>query len=73
MPIPNRLQTRWKEISPLLLKKWDRLTKADLEKVEGEFDRLVEVIKQRYDGPIHTLSEEAIRYEVLEMLKHIEG
>ncbi len=69
----NRLQTHWKTLNPRILKEWNRLTDSDLEYTEGEFDRLVEVIKQRYDGPVYKVSEEVIRYVVLQMLKEVEN
>ncbi len=72
MSTPNRLQTHWQELKPLLLKEWPKLTDSDLEYTSGEFDRLVEVIKQRYDGPVYTVSEEVIRYVVLKMLQKVE-
>jgi len=69
----NRLQTHWEILKPRILKEWTQLTDADLDYTEGEFDRLVEVIKQRYDGPVYKVSEEVIRYVVLQMLKEIES
>lgn len=72
MSTPNRLESHWKQLKPLLLEKWDRLTEADLEYIDAEFDRLVDVVKQRYDGPVKTVPEEMIRYEALMMLKGIE-
>ncbi|MBF0491680.1 MAG: hypothetical protein HQM15_02735 [Deltaproteobacteria bacterium] len=73
MTTPNRLETHWEEIKPLILKKWDRLTLSDFDSIDCEFDRLVEVIRQRYNGPVYTVSEENIRYEVLKMLAGIEA
>ena len=72
MSTPNRLQSNWHLIQPLLLKQWSRLTPADLKFVDGEFDRLVVVVKQRYDDPVTTMKEADIRFAVLEMLSKIE-
>lgn len=72
MTTPNRLESHWKQIKPLILKKWDRLTEADLDYIDAEFDRLVDVVKQRYDGPVKTISEENIRYDALKMLREFE-
>ncbi|MBL7685484.1 MAG: hypothetical protein JNK65_05560 [Deltaproteobacteria bacterium] len=72
MSTPNRLQSHWNSIQPLLLKQWNRLTPADLKFVDAEFDRLVVVIKQRYDDPVTTMKEADIRFAVLEMLSKIE-
>ncbi len=72
MSTPNRLETHWQKIKPLILKKWDRLASSDFEFIDCEFDRLVDVIRERYNGPVYTVSEENIRYEVLKMLGDIE-
>jgi hypothetical protein len=72
MTTPNRLETHWEEIKPLLLKKWDRLTESDLNDIDCEFDRLVQVVKQRYDEPVQTVKEAHIRQTVLDMLQQIE-
>ena len=72
MTTPNRLETHWHELRPLLLKKWDRLTPSDLDYVDGEFDRLVELVKQRYDDPVITAKEANIRQVVLDLLAEVE-
>ena len=72
MSTPNRLQTHWEAMRPLLLEKWDRLTETDLDFVDGEFDRLVELVRQRYDGPVVTVKEADIRQEVLNLLSLVE-
>ena len=72
MTTQNRLEINWEKIKPLLLLRWSRLTTADLDAIDCEFDRLVEVIKQRYDDPVQTVKEAHVRHEVLEMLKQIE-
>lgn len=72
MSTPNRLESHWKALRPMILKKWDRLTEADLDYIDAEFDRLVDVVKQRYDGPVKTISEEVIRYDALKMVRQLE-
>jgi hypothetical protein len=72
MTTPNRLETHWNELRPLLLKKWDRLTPSDLDYVDAEFDRLVELVKQRYDDPVITAKEANIRQVVLDLLAEVE-
>jgi len=72
MTTPNRLEINWEKIKPLLLQRWPRLTPADLDYIDCEFDRLVEVVKQRYDDPIQTVKEANVRHQVLEMLKQFE-
>ncbi|GEM_PF-2364009 len=73
MATPNRIENHWKQLKPLFLKRWDRLTESDLDYVDCEFDRLVDVVKQRYDGPVKTLSEEVIRNDVLQMIQDLGG
>lgn len=46
--MPNRLQASWALIKPKMLGRWDRLTEDDLESTNGEFDRVVELIRKRY-------------------------
>ena len=72
MSTPNRLESHWKALRPMILKKWDRLTEADLDYIDAEFDRLVDVVKQRYDGPVKTISEEVNRYDALKMVRQLE-
>ena len=72
MTTPNRLDTHWNEIRPLLLKKWPLLNEADLDFIDGEFDRLVELVRQRYDDPVITVKEANIRQEVLNLLAELE-
>ncbi len=73
MTTPNRLQVNWNRMKPLILKKWDRLTELDLQYIDTEFDRLVDIVKQRYDEPIITVKEADIRQEVLDMLEKVEA
>lgn len=72
MTTPNRLEINWEKIKPLILLRWPRLTRADLDAIDCEFDRLVEAVKQRYDDPVQTVKEAHVRHEVLAMLKEIE-
>ena len=73
MTTPNRLETHWEEIKPLLLQKWDRLNESDLNFIDAEFDRLVQVVKQRYDEPVQTVKEAHIRQAVLDMISELES
>ena len=72
MSVPNRLQVHWKQMKPRLLAHWPKLTPSDLDYTEGEFDRLVSLVKQRYDDPIISVKEADIRAEVLKMLSAME-
>ena len=69
----NRLEENWDKISPLLLKEWDRLNDADLLWTEKKFDRLVEVIHDRYGGRTEIIQEAAIRNRVNQLLRQVEA
>ena len=73
MTTPNRMESHWHQLKPMILKRWDRLTESDVDYIDGEFDRLVDLVKQRYDVPLKTISEENIRFDALKMLKELEG
>lgn len=70
---PNRLDDNWDRIKPLILKEWDRLSGADLEYIDTEFDRLVEVIRERYGGRVEIIQEAAIRDRLNELLAQVES
>lgn len=72
MSTPNRLQTHWGRLKPFILRKWERLTEGDLQYIDAEFDRLVNVIKERYDEPIKKMKEAEIRFELLKMIERVE-
>ncbi len=72
-PTPNRMETNWDKLKPLLLKEWDLLSEADLEWVDEEFDRLVEVIRQRYGGRVEIIQEASIRDTLNTLLAKIES
>lgn len=42
------LRGNWRQIQGLVQRQWGRLTGDDLAVVEGEFDRLVGVIQEKY-------------------------
>ncbi len=44
----NRLAEHWNIIKPKTLNKWSKLHPQDLEAVNGDFDKLVEVVRQHY-------------------------
>lgn len=58
---------------PKIAGKWDRLTDRDLAGVGGDFDRLVELIRQRYSPSRSKLSIEAeIRDWVVDRIDELE-
>lgn len=73
MGLPNRLQKNWGAMVPRILNHWTELTESDLVSVEGEFDRLVEVIRERSKpGRSHITVEAKIRDWLLQTLSAIE-
>ena len=70
---PNRLEDNWEKIKPLILKEWDLLNEADLEYIDREFNRLVQVIRQRYGGRVEIVQEAAIRDALNALLAKVES
>ena len=61
----NRLQAHWGDMKPKILKKWGRLGETELDGIEGQFDRLVELIRNRYKPGRSLISVEANIYDWL--------
>lgn len=71
--MPNRLQTHWETMKPKILSRWNRLAEADLEKVDGRFDRVVELVRARYKPGRSRITVEAKIYDwLLQELHDIE-
>ena len=68
---PNRLETHWNAISPLVLEKWKKLNQADLDLIDAHFDRLVEILRQRYGGRAEIIQEAAIRDDLNQILQRL--
>ncbi|OGQ21849.1 MAG: hypothetical protein A3I05_00240 [Deltaproteobacteria bacterium RIFCSPLOWO2_02_FULL_44_10] len=74
MAMPNRLEASWEILKPRILQKWDKLAEPDLKQVNGQFGKLVEVIRKRYKPKRSPITVEAKIYDwVLEQLKEIEN
>jgi hypothetical protein len=69
---PNRMEDHWLSLKPLLKKEWSQLSDADLLYIDKEFDRLVEVIRQRYGGRVEIVQEAAIRDRLNQLLQQLE-
>lgn len=65
---PNRMEDCWEGLKPLLQKEWDQLNEGDLQFIDMRFDRLVEVIRQRYGGRAEIVQEASIRDRLNELL-----
>ena len=70
---PNRMEDNWAALKPLLKKEWDQLSDADLQYIDKEFDRLVEVIRQRYGGRAEIIQEASIRDRLNKIFKKLEN
>lgn len=69
---PNRLEDNWSKIKPLLSQAWPELSEADFQYIDQRFDRLVEIIRQRYGGRTEIIQEAAIRERVNDLLSQVE-
>jgi len=45
------LTGQWEQLRPQLRSWWDRLTEADLMAIDGQKDRLISIVQQRYGYP----------------------
>jgi uncharacterized protein YjbJ (UPF0337 family) len=55
------LKDQWEQLRPQLRSWWDRLTEADLMAIEGEKDRLISIVQQRYGYPRERAQQEVER------------
>jgi uncharacterized protein YjbJ (UPF0337 family) len=52
------LTGQWEQLRPQLRSWWDRLTEADLLAIEGQKDRLISIVQQRYGYPRERAQQE---------------
>ena len=55
------LADQWEQVRPQLRSWWDRLTEADLMEIDGQKDRLISVVQQRYGYPRERAQQEVER------------
>jgi uncharacterized protein YjbJ (UPF0337 family) len=55
------LASQWEQLRPQLRSWWDRLTEADLMAIEGQQDRLISIVQQRYGYPRERAQQEVDR------------
>jgi uncharacterized protein YjbJ (UPF0337 family) len=55
------LTAQWERLRPQLRTWWDRLTEADLMQIDGQKDRLINVVQQRYGYPRERAQQEVDR------------
>ena len=65
---PNRLESHWEEIKPLILEEWAELTDSDLEGTGKQFDKLVALIRERCGGRVDIIQEAGIRTRLNQIL-----
>jgi len=69
---PNRLQQHWEEARGFLRREWPRLTEADLDQIDGEYDRLIHCLKEIYRGPDEITQEAPIKGRLQRYLNDLE-
>ena len=52
---------QWDQLRPQLRSWWDRLTEADLMAIDGQKDRLISIVQQRYGDPHERAQQEVER------------
>jgi uncharacterized protein YjbJ (UPF0337 family) len=57
----DSLKDQWEQLRPQLRSWWDRLTEADLMAIEGQKDRLISIVQQRYGYPRERAQQEVER------------
>jgi uncharacterized protein YjbJ (UPF0337 family) len=55
------LTAQWEQLRPRLRTWWDQLTEADLMQIDGQKDRLISVVQQRYGYPRERAQQEVDR------------
>jgi uncharacterized protein YjbJ (UPF0337 family) len=55
------LASQWEQLRPQLRSWWDRLTEADLMAIDGQQDRLISTVQQRYGYPRERAQQEVER------------
>jgi uncharacterized protein YjbJ (UPF0337 family) len=55
------LKDQWEQLRPQLRSWWDRLTEADLMAIDGQKDRLISTVQQRYAYPRERAQQEVER------------
>jgi uncharacterized protein YjbJ (UPF0337 family) len=55
------LTSQWEQLRPQLRSWWDRLTEADLMAIDGQKDRLISIVQQRYGYPRERAQQEVDR------------
>ena len=55
------LKDQWEQLRPQLRSWWDRLTEADLMAIDGQKDRLISTVQQRYSYPRERAQQEVER------------
>lgn len=71
---PNRLEQVWNHVRPEILAKWGALNEEELEACDGQFDRVIEVVRKTcYLGRSHLSLEGEIRDWLLERIRYYEN
>jgi uncharacterized protein YjbJ (UPF0337 family) len=57
----DSLTSQWEQLRPQLRSWWDQLTEADLMAIDGQKDRLISIVQQRYGYPRERAQQEVDR------------
>jgi uncharacterized protein YjbJ (UPF0337 family) len=57
----DSLKDQWEQLRPQLRSWWDQLTEADLMAIDGQKDRLINIVQQRYGYPRERAQQEVDR------------
>jgi uncharacterized protein YjbJ (UPF0337 family) len=57
----DALTGQWEQLRPQLRSWWDRLTEADLMQIDGQKERLISIVQQRYGYPRERTQQEVER------------
>ena len=71
--MPNRMQLHWGSVRGFLQREWPELTDQDLEEIDGEYDRLLQKIREIYGGPDEITQEAALKDKLQRYLNRLEG
>lgn len=69
---PNRMQRHWGEVKHFLVREWPKIADVDLEEIDGEYDRLIRIVRGLYGGGEEIQLEGAIKTKMQAFLNSLE-
>ncbi len=71
--MPNRMQVHWEQVKDFLKREWPDLVEADLVEIDGEYDRLINKLREIYRLGDEIQIEAAIKGKIQRFLNKLEG